>query len=294
MKATKRIVSLALAVLMLLSCAAFVGCEGNACVPLEGYSEISVDEELVISNVARKFDYLDAFIPKFSPAEYDIIDNDSFSAKISNVNCGTHGLYKSSIKTDDHYYICGYGSEFLFALAYMTFGDSASIYEWYRVDDFDLICENVGGKKLMHIFLVRDAVIERDIVSGEVLDHATKYYDYYRGSNKNELKVRNLGDGAYLLYLKKDLVQSGEPFCISFYTLHLGYDVYIDGDGMEYLVFLNEVRDTEGKIENKSGDFFAEYYDALSQHFVAINSIGNDTLHYAGIEIGTMLEMVIK
>ena len=284
----KKPISLILLICILLSCVSLCACNFVNPLNLEGYSEISEEDKPITKTVASRHDY--------SLTQYDKTLGDTFVDKIRKVQSSSYGFYKVSIDTNSCYYICGYGNTVLSQFMYMTFGDNAAIYEWYRVNSLENIQTTINNKELIHVFVVYDAVIERNILNGNEYNYKTKYYNK---QNINKLEANTLSNDTYILYLKEYLLKERSLPYINSLDLNNGYNMYVDENGVEYLSFLHEYCSEDGSItKNYSKDLFLQYYDILSIHFVIIDELDefapNGVRKCAGIKIETLFELLFE
>ena len=279
-------------VLLILTMALlFCGCNAVDPLELEGYYTISEEDKPIIESVASRFD--------FTLTQYDSLVPDNFVDKIDNVKSGTYSLYKASIDIDSCYYLCGYGNSDLSFFMYMTIGEYSWLYDWYRVDSFENIQKSINNKELIHLFVVYDAVIERDLLDGTVYNHKTKYYNK-QSDVDTEIVLQN---DTYIIYRREYLINENNYPYLTASDLNDGYVMYIDENGIEYLSFLHELySETNDLTENKSEELFLDYYDILSPYFVSIDELderynydGNSILKkHSGIEVDRLLDLTVR
>lgn len=289
----RKIISYLLVFSLIFSLSMLVGCQVTDPLDLDGYSNISEADKAIIQTVGGKYDY--------SLTNYDTVIPPNFVQKISSIKSSMHSLYKLSIDTDSVYYICGYGNSTVSTLMYMTFGEWHWLYDWYRVDSLENIEQTINGKELLYVFSVCDAIIERDIVDGTNYNYATKYYS--RQDVEELREIVPLGE-TFLLYLRKHVMNNPtDTYIVSSSHISDGYSMYVDENGVEYLSFLHEKQiGNDGNPKNYSRDLFLDYYDILSPHFNLIDELRSEYIYngnnivrtYAGIEIETLLELLIK
>ena len=289
----KKIISLMMAILfVLLSCALLCSCDKINPLELEGYSQISEEDKPIIQCVTSRYDY--------RLVEYDKVPAPTFIDKIKDVQTeGLSSFYKASIDNDSRYYICGYGSTELSSFMYMTIGDGAWVYEWYRVDGFENIQKNINNKELVHLFVVYDAVVEKDLIDGTSYNLKTKYYSK-RSDMDREFVIQ--GD-TFIIYRRKYLINEKNYPYLTGSDLNDGYRMYIDDNGVEYLAFLYEqCREKDGLTQNCSERLFLDYYDVLSPYFVLIDEFETISYYnedriinkYAGIEVEKLVDLLIE
>ena len=308
----KRITSILLVLVMVLSSAAIVGCDLSTLIGGEGTTATTTTtttttttentspenppEELVIKH-GDNFTEEDIEFVRNLQGEYNGPSRDhtlySFEKMISAVSSGAP-IYRITVDVDNPYYICAYADiEDLDTSELIILNVSA--FSWYKFYDAVDIPTSDEGETIELIYAVFDCTIEEDIVSRIEYNYMCKYYVKCHSSSLS--LDEPLDEWNRNMLIQDYNVFSGEKQNV--FLLHKDnpyyiFPVYEDENGYNYLYFTYVYKayvdgEKQPVYYSNAKEMLGDYYDALSPYFEILPVAGEK-----GISLNVLVDCFVK
>ena len=306
----KKILSLILALTILSSCLALVGCNVFG----ELFDTTSTQPSTTTTTTCGD-----------DPAQVTFEHGDNFTADDIEFVKMLHGQGASSSSEDRHSYnlseivwfsqngyslflmhfenpyaICGYlkPNE---TKAYVK-GDDGKIYldvtkcVWYKYYDSESIPESVDNMELKLSYLLYDCTVIKDLSDNTVYNEELKYYLKYTYGSDFDIISPDM-----IMYMGLNPALEGDVKFLAKNNVYQKYEAYVDGDGVEYLFFKHRKFSPEGTLTNDYSEqlFYSsegDFYGKASPYFEILKEVTDENgnlIQYAGIKLDILLKLEI-
>ena len=201
---------------------------------------------------------------------------------------------------ENPYVICGYlkpNEE----KAYVR-GDDGKIYldvtkcVWYKYYDSESIPESVDNMELKLSYLLYDCTVIKDLSDNTVYNEELKYYLKYAYGSDFDIISSDM-----IMFCGFENIIEGDVKFLAQDNAYQKYEAYVDGDGVEYLFFKHRKFSSEGTLTNDYSEqlFFSskgDLYGKASPYFKILKEVTDEygnLIQYAGIKLDILLGLEI-
>jgi hypothetical protein len=249
----------------------------------ENFNKDDIDFVLMLHGKTRN-DWVEYEVPP----NYRLVDA---------LNFALNGSSLFLVHFENPYIICAYLKPDTMTYIPDKWGDyefDVTKYVWYKFDNSTQMAEEINGMKLTEdAYLIYDCTIKRDIANSFEYNKNCMYYIQIESEYTYQKIISNM----ILYYDYPHLITQASKF-----VPHVEYgagqfEVYIDENNKEYLVFHEQTILEDGTILNEqSKNELGEYYNTFSPCFVVFEELDeyyeyNGAAYirrYAGIELNML------